>query len=133
MRLIRLVARLPPVQIHQRIAMWNCSSTCTYIMLGNDEKALGILEAASLCARTRFSSEAQEPQIAVSRIEHGSHKVDGLPNITPHITRGGGTYGKTNGRSSICPSSDGSISTGQGAQQGSLDALASAVLGPEFR
>ena len=48
-------------------------------MLGNDEKALGTLEAASLCAGTGFSSEAQESQIAVSSIEHGSHKVDGLP------------------------------------------------------
>ena len=76
-------------------------------------------------------------------VEHGIHRVDGHPERpapvdcdnapAPRATRGGGTYGQTNGRSSIRPSSDGSIPVEKGAQQGSPDALASAVPGPEVR
>lgn len=75
----------------------------------------------------------------VSSVEHGSHKVDGPAERpapidcdnapAPGATRGGGTYGKTNGR----PSSDGSIPTEKGAQSVSPDTLAVPVLGPEIR
>lgn len=86
--------------------------------------------------------EAQEPQNAVSSVEHGSHKVDGPAERpapidcddvpAPGAIRGGGIYGKTNGRSSIRPSSDGSIPIEKGALVSSPDTLAVSVLGPEI-
>ncbi len=79
----------------------------------------------------------------MSIVEHGSYKFDSpaehpVPTNcdnapVPGATRGGGTYGKTNGRSSIRPNSDGSIPTEKGAQGGSPDTLAVPVPSPEIR
>ena len=89
------------------------------------------------------AGETQEPQNAVSSVEHGSLKVDGAAerltlidydnSPTPGATRSGDTCEETDGRSSICPSSDSFISREQGPRRGSPDLLAVPVSDPEIR
>ena len=95
------------------------------------------------------AGEGQEPQNAVSSIEHGSQKAGGAaerPALIdcdsgdahpPGATRSGGTRRETDDRggdhSRSRQSNDGSISREQGAQRGSPDKLAVLRPGPENR
>lgn len=83
----------------------------------------------------------------MSSVDHGSGRANGAaehPTLidcddapTPGATRGGGTREETDGRSGVRPSSDGSISIEQGAeqsaQQGSPNTSATSVPGPKVR
>ena len=95
----------------------------------------------SLGQLLRGAGEAQDPQHAVSSVEHGSGTADGAAEHcipidcddppTAGAKGGGDQCGETDGRSRVRPNSDGSASKEQDGQQGSLSTPPTSVPGSE--
>ena len=89
----------------------------------------------------RGAGDAQEPQRAVSGVDRGIRKADDVAERPSPIdrddappagsTRGGDIPREADARSGVRPSSGGSVSEGQGGEQGSLSNPPTSVPGPE--